>query len=116
MACWIVTSTSTPSTRRLLDDTLVDSTQVWAPTLVQLDQKAVAVAAHAAHSVVSDGGRDLPDVRERRPRAAGVPGPVQAIGSARQGITVEMALPAEPKRRLKPHEYFGETERRYARG
>ena len=33
-----------------------------------------------------DGGRDLPDVWERRPRAAGLPGPVQAGGPARQGF------------------------------
>ena len=63
-----------PSTRRLLDDTLVDfHTGHRAPTLVQLDQKAVAVAAHAAHSVVAMEDGTFRTFENLVSRAAGVP-------------------------------------------
>ena len=99
MAWWgrsIVTSTSTPSVASLHPTHWLIQ-PVWAPTLVQLDQKGVAVAAHAAHSVIAmedgtfrtfgngDHGRlgCLDRFKRADPRDAASP--------------VEMALPVEPK-------------------
>ena len=87
---------------------------VWAPTLVQLDQKAVAVAAHAAHSVVAMEDGTFRTFGNGDHGRLGCLDRFKRADPRDKGLPVEMALPAEPKRRLKPHEYFGETERRYA--
>lgn len=86
----------------------------WAPALVSLGARAVAISAHAAHTVVAlddgsfwafgsgDHGRlgALDQFGRSDPRDKALP--------------VRMDLPGPPPARLKPHEYFGETERRYA--
>ena len=89
------------------------STQVWAPTLVQLDGKAVAVAAHAAHSVVAMEDGSFRTFGNGDHGRLGCLDRFQRSDPRDKGLPVELALPAEPKRRLKPHEYFGETERVY---
>ena len=89
------------------------STQVWAPTLVPLGAKAVAVAAHAAHSVVAMEDGSFRTFGNGDHGRLGCLDRFKRADPRDKGLPVEMALPAEPKRRLKPHEYFGETERMY---
>jgi len=84
--CWIVTSTCTPSTRRLLDDTLVDFHTGLGADVGAIRSKGRGRRRARGPFGGRDGGRDLPDVWERRPRAARVPRPVQAGGPARQGF------------------------------
>ena len=89
------------------------STQVWAPALVPLGAKAVAVAAHAAHSVIAMEDGSFRTFGNGDHGRLGCLDRFKRADPRDKGLPVEMALPVEPKRRLKPHEYFGETERRY---
>jgi len=88
---------------------------VWAPTLVPLGAKAVAVAAHAAHSVIAMEDGTFRTFGNGDHGRLGCLDRFKRADPRDKGLPVEMALPAEPKRRLKPHEYFGETERKYMR-
>ena len=74
----------------------------------------MAVAAHAAHSVVAMEDGSFRTFGNGDHGRLGCLDRFKRADPRDKGLPVEMALPAEPKRRLKPHEYFGETERRYA--
>ena len=101
--CWIVTSTSTPSTRRLLDAALVDfHTGLGADVgAIGSRPRADAVAAHAAHSVIAMEDGTFRTFGNGDHGRLGCLDRFKRADPRDKGLPVEMALPAEPKRRLR---------------
>ena len=93
-----------------LDDALADTTGLGADARNWI--KAVAGRARG-HSVIAMEDGTFRTFGNGDHGRLGCLDRFQRADPRDKGLPVEMALPAEPKKRLKPHEYFGETERMY---